>query len=834
MIWRQRLAGLRGRAAEISGRRSAVLPRSFKAVGSHRGSSWRKKLTAAARALVGFLCVTTAAAQSPPKITSISREWIQRGNSAEVVIEGENFGAAAEFLISGEPGVSAEPVSKPPPALKVESTLGGISMVAEASSKSLTAQLSARAGASLGPRELRVVTPAGVSNPVRIHIGYLPELDEKQPNPSLAQAQVIPLPAALTGTIGNAAEVDSFRFRANPGEQLLFEIQAARVGSRLDSSLAIVDAAGKELARSEDAFGLDSFLVFTVPSEGEYGLQVRDFRFQGGKEFRYRLLAGALPHVTSIFPFGGQRGRNVELQIKGHNLDGLSKLALRIETNAPLGRQEIRLDTPKGVSNLLPFDVGDAPEFLEQEPNNAADRANEVPLPITINGRIDRPAESDVFKFSAQKNQQLVFEILAHRFYSPLDALLTLTDAAGKVLQRNDDAAGADARIEHKFAEAGQYFIRVEDLLKRGSDHFGYRLSIRQPKPDFTVRFLPDNPRVPRGGHVPIRCELTRLNGFNEIVRLAAKNLPAGLHAEPLILAPSDPASGFLVLSATEASALGPAPLQVEASSVLDGRPVARQAEPIFDDKPVLSAFVTVLDAVPFTIEVATRSLTMDQGQSGIIEAVAHRRAGFAGEIKVSAEGFSAGRDPISKNFEVQEVTLTSGQTRASLRLTARLNAETGTRAVVLKGESKWRDHTVTQFSTPLPVAVQQVPFALSATLKRLSITALPASSASAAREALFALRAERRGGFTNEIELKLDGLPEGITAEISNVSAGAAETPVKLVASENAKPAKDLALVISASAWFRDRIYRQQITDVKLTVNAPEETPDLKTAEAK
>jgi len=72
-------------------------------------------------------------------------------------------------------------------------------------------------------------------------------------------------------------------------------------------------------------------------------------------------------------------------------------------------------------------------------------------------------------------------------------------DAQGKVVQQNDDAVGADARIEQTFGEAGEYFIRIRDLLERGGEDFGYRLSIRPPKPDFTVNFFPDAPRVSRG-----------------------------------------------------------------------------------------------------------------------------------------------------------------------------------------------------------------------------------------------------------------------------------------------------------------------------------------------
>ena len=293
---------------------------------------------------------------------------------------------------------------------------------------------------------------------------------------------------------------------------------ASRSGSSLDSSLALLDAAGKELLRNEDANGLDSLLDFIVPEDAECVLQIRDFRYQGGGDFRYRLIAGELPYVAAAFPFGGRRGPTSRLKSKAKTW-GCFQSAPSAGSSARLGRQEIRATTPLGISNPFPFEVSDLPEFTEQEPNSAIDQADEIKLPTIINGRIQSDKDYDAFTFHADKDQRFIFEVLANRFRSPLDVLLTLTDEIGNVLQRNDDALGADARIEHQFSAAGEYVVIVEDLLERGGEDFGYRLSIRSPQPDFEVTFLPDNPRLQRGGHLPIRCELARLAGFGEMVR---------------------------------------------------------------------------------------------------------------------------------------------------------------------------------------------------------------------------------------------------------------------------------------------------------------------------
>ena len=56
---------------------------------------------------------------------------------------------------------------------------------------------------------------------------------------------------------------------------------------------------------------------------------------------------------------------------------------------------------------------------------------------MTINGRIDHPGDRDVFLIKG--GGRLVAEIHARRLGSPLDSVLTLTDADGNEIAFNDD-----------------------------------------------------------------------------------------------------------------------------------------------------------------------------------------------------------------------------------------------------------------------------------------------------------------------------------------------------------------------------------------------------------
>lgn len=759
-----------------------------------------------------LLAAVSALAQPAPKLTTLSREWLQRGTTNPVVLEGEHLAGVTEFLFSGDAGLTAVRATSPRPALTLEASAGGIAPAADGD-KQLAVLVAVAPDASLEARELRAVSPAGVSNPLLVQVSDLPEILEREPNNTVAEAQPVELPVGLSGVIHEAAELDTFRFTARRGQRLVFDVQANRRGSPLDASLVVLDAAGRELARGEDEHGLDAFLDFPVPADGEYFLQLRDFRYQGGGDYKYRLVAGELPYLDGLFPLGAQRGQTVEIALRGRHLDGGDKLRLQIAEDAPLGPQEVRVSTPKGHSNALPFDIGEAPEFLETEPNDTVEQANGVSLPVTLNGRIGAPNDVDTFKFKVEAGRTYVFEVVAQRFGSPLDALLTLLNAQGEVLQRNDDAAGADARLEQRFDQAGEYWIDLRDLLARGGEAFAYRLTVREPRPDFTANFLDDTPRVHRGAVTAVRVEVNRRTGFDSAVDIACENLPDGVTALPLLIPPDLP-GGELFFTAAPRAKPGHFRFQVVATGVIDGKKVRRLAQPKSDGRDVKEAFLTVLEAAPFTVEPLTWSASVQQGEATTVEALLTRRAGFAGEVRVAVEGFSAGRDPISRSVETKPVTLKGSETRARLNLAAKMDSELGTRPAWFKAEAAVEGQTLRVLSRPFFLTIEPFPFTLATSLPRVSVTVPPPGTSSPAAEAEFSVKTVRRGWFTDDIALELEGVPGGITATSTNLPRGSTEALIRLIASENAAAGTNtLTVVGSAHVNGRDFRHRASIT---------------------
>lgn len=206
------------------------------------------------------------------------------------------------------------------------------------------------------------------------------------------------------------------------------------------------------------------------------------------------------PKLTSVFPQGAQPGTKLRVEVLGEFTDRAqtvvfldpavhgdvaestyTRLALDFTTapDAPLGPHYFRVVTPRGASNVLLFRVGDQPHILEQEPNSTFDQAQEVPVPATINGRLNTDGDFDFFRFHAEKGQSWIFDLRAARNGNGLDAALILADAKGRRLRHSEDVFIWDPFIQYTFDEAGAYYAIVQPTHRHNDPNFAYQLDIR-------------------------------------------------------------------------------------------------------------------------------------------------------------------------------------------------------------------------------------------------------------------------------------------------------------------------------------------------------------------
>jgi len=157
------------------------------------------------------------------------------------------------------------------------------------------------AGAEPGVSSVTATGGELPANRVPFAIDTLPETLEREPNALAKDAQRLTLPVIVNGRIQEPGDVDVFSFQGKAGQKIVADVRARRLGSPLDSSIELTNAAGQRIAFNDDVddkgAGLlthhaDSQLTATLPSDGVYLVRLADVQRQGGAEFGYRLRIG--------------------------------------------------------------------------------------------------------------------------------------------------------------------------------------------------------------------------------------------------------------------------------------------------------------------------------------------------------------------------------------------------------------------------------------------------------------------------------------------------------------------------------------------------------------
>lgn len=89
---------------------------------------------------------------------------------------------------------------------------------------------------------------------------------ESEPNDGFAESAKIDLPAKINGIVdmktGGQADVDLYRFSATAGQAWIFEVNASRSGSPLDSRIEILDEYGKSVLQTRLQATRESYFTF--------------------------------------------------------------------------------------------------------------------------------------------------------------------------------------------------------------------------------------------------------------------------------------------------------------------------------------------------------------------------------------------------------------------------------------------------------------------------------------------------------------------------------------------------------------------------------------------
>lgn len=205
------------------------------------------------------------------------------------------------------------------------------------------------------------------------------------------------------------------------------------------------------------------------------------------------------------------------------------------------------------------------------------------------------------------------------------------------VFYRNDDGGpgyGKDSRLLFEAPADGVYQVRVADARGSAGPTHTFRVTVRPPKPDFTVSVTPNAPAVWKGGALPVTVTVNRTDGFDGPVRVKFDDLPPGFSAPEGVVEGNLTTTSLALFAAVDATVPADARLMLTATGTVGGQEVTRTAT---GGTPKL---VDPGDIVTTTREPV---ITIKPGQETKFTVDIVRRNKFAGRVPIDVKGLPHG-----------------------------------------------------------------------------------------------------------------------------------------------------------------------------------------------
>lgn len=598
--------------------------------------------------LVLALVIVWPAEASEPQLKELRPRGAQRGKTFTLTLKGEGLVPGAEVLTT-----LPCTISRLAPKKDLETPDSELPFLVQVPEE-----------APVGLYPIRVRTPDGLTNVLLFSVGDLPEISEKEPNDSLAEAQPISIPVTVTGTL-KGADKDFYRFWAKAHERLVLEVEARRAGSAIDPVVEVFDSTGRRIAFNDDApgLGVDARVDVTFPKSAYYYVLVHDSKYSEQTENFYRLKVGSYVYAEGIFPLGWQRGKPVEVTFFGGNLEKPVKVRPNLSVSPETQTIPINLPGPKPIGGLpFQFLVSDRPEMLEPEEG----AVKPLELSTVVNGRISRGGEIDRYRLKVSPGQKYLIDLVAASLgTSELVASLTVEDSQGNRLAASDLGSAGPGRhgalvgegVDPKLAftvpdKVEEVILAVKDVRGLGGLAYAYRLLATPEPEDFSLELISPYVNVPAQGTAAIEVVAER-HGYDGPIQLSIPELPddflvAGGNVAAEILNYEGKRErntiGYLTLTAKPGAKPRACQLSVWGEGGPADHPLRRRAEgpglivyvkeePVLNltgdplpQKPFTAPWlgmqltVAIKKALPVTLEVATRSVRLVQGMDSPIE----------------------------------------------------------------------------------------------------------------------------------------------------------------------------------------------------------------------
>jgi len=204
---------------------------------------------------------------------------------------------------------------------------------------------------------------------------------------------------------------------------------------------------------------------------------------------------------------------------------------------------------------------------------------------------------------------------------------------------RNDDGGagfGKDSKLIFTPPADGVYYARVRDARGQSGSDYAFRLTIREPRPDFAVRFNPTAPSVWRGGSLPITVTVDRFDEFAGPVQVRLDNLPPGFSAPATFVEGGQTSTAFALFA--DATAKNPnakqPPIKLVATATIAGKSVTKE---------VTGGVPKVVEPGDIVTTTSSSVVKVRPGHEARLLVHVERRNGFKGRIPIEVTGLPHG-----------------------------------------------------------------------------------------------------------------------------------------------------------------------------------------------
>ena len=203
-------------------------------------------------------------------------------------------------------------------------------------------------------------------------------------------------------------------------------------------------------------------------------------------------------------------------------------------------------------------------------------------------GVVGRGGTASVCEFEVERPGPLVFDVMARRKGSSLDAVLTLRkrvgdapliqwdDVTNKVLVGTIPQGECDPFGIYDFKEPGRYVAEISDRTGHGGPEYFWGMEIRRPSPDFEVLSLRSTLPLLWGRPLKMDFAVLRKEGFKGDVTI---EFPKGVVARGNV-ATAGVERLTVTLTYVGRTSIDVGPVKVLAKGLIDGKTVRRQVVP--------------------------------------------------------------------------------------------------------------------------------------------------------------------------------------------------------------------------------------------------------------